>query len=125
MQWNGADEGGIADAIGDVWHDVSSGPIGGLGRKVVESRRQKKEEKERAAQAEAERHARIRQAAFEVASASCPLPISLDEVELPGDLRLFDDEFVVVVARDSGSFGIAILRKLLVEVAGVAPTEKA
>jgi Protein of unknown function (DUF1194) len=34
------------------------------------------------------------------------------------------DSFVIV-ARDTGSFGAAILRKLLVEVAGVAPAAKA
>ncbi len=31
----------------------------------------------------------------------------------------------IVVARDTGSFGVAILRKLLVEVAGIAPAGKA
>jgi hypothetical protein len=53
-------------------------------------------------------------------------------IEVEADLEQYYRENViggpdafVVVARDTGSFGVAILRKLLVEVAGVTPSGKA
>jgi len=56
------------------------------------------------------------------------LPIT--EVE-PGLEKYYRENVIggpdsfIVVARNSSSFGSAILRKLLVEIAGVTPTHKA
>lgn len=43
-----------------------------------------------------------RRAAFEVMQERIPLPIRLDDAELPGGARLEDDEFIVRASRDWG-----------------------
>lgn len=56
-------------------------------------RRQRIHESER----EAERRAR-REAAYELASVTCPVPIHPEPLPLPGALRLHDDEFLVAAS---------------------------
>ncbi|HEX6493696.1 MAG TPA: hypothetical protein VF112_09300, partial [Candidatus Dormibacteraeota bacterium] len=63
-----------------------------LDLKEVE-RRQRIHESER----EAERRAR-REATYELASATCPVPIHPEPLPLPGSLRLHDDEFLVAAS---------------------------
>ena len=56
-----------------------------------------------AAAAERERQRQeARERRFEEVRASCPLPITADQEELPGGLTLFDDEFLVTVGKDWG-----------------------
>jgi hypothetical protein len=69
---------------------------------VVFKSKEKKEEEARLAQEQAERRAAIRQAAFETQKQSCPLPIQFEVIDLPAGLALFDDEFIVSVAKDWG-----------------------
>lgn len=69
---------------------------------MVFKSKEKKEEEARQAQELAERRAAIRRAAFGEAQQTCPLPITMDEIDLPAGLTLFDDEFVVSVAKDWG-----------------------
>jgi hypothetical protein len=55
-----------------------------------------------AAQHRAESDAADRQEAFQQAIATCPLPIRPEKMLLAGGLQLFNDEFIVAVAKDWG-----------------------
>jgi hypothetical protein len=63
---------------------------------------------------EAESRAR-RAAAYEVAAATCPVPIHPEPVPLPGDLRLREDEFLVAgSSRPAGSRDLTITTQRLI-----------
>jgi hypothetical protein len=82
--------------------DQDDNPVTGFVGGIMDRRRERKEEE---ARLEAERQAKLdaaRHEAFQFATASCPLPIIEERVDLPGDLDLFNDEFLVSIARDWG-----------------------
>ncbi len=80
----------------------SSIPGAGIAKGFLDRRRQRKEEEAQAAARAAAEKAARRQALFEQTRATCPLPLTLEESDLPGGLQLFEDEFVVGIARDWG-----------------------
>lgn len=70
-----------------------------------------------------------RRRAFELASQTCPLDISLGFSALPGGLSLFEDEFLVEVAKLKGQSGIssnrlAITTKRLIHTKGRLHSEQ-
>ena len=75
--------------------------------KAIHERRKQNaaDEKQRQEEAEAERQrhlARERKAAFDEARQTSPFPLTLEKVSIAGGLELFNDEFVVSVAREWG-----------------------
>lgn len=62
---------------------------------------QKEAEATRTKEAQEQRAAR-RVAAYEQLSVTCPLPLDPRPVQLPGGLRVFEDEFLVSIGKDYG-----------------------
>jgi hypothetical protein len=63
------------------------------------------DEKQRQAEAAAAKQKQVaiaRRAAFEQAAKTCPLPLTLENTRVAGGLDLFNDEFVVSVAKEWG-----------------------
>jgi hypothetical protein len=74
-------------------------------QKIEESREESKRRNEEQQAAEAERRrirAEERQRLFKEVSSRCPLPIKPHQNDLPGGIRMFDDEFEVATGNDWG-----------------------
>lgn len=69
---------------------------------AMAEREEKRKAEAAAEQQRAKDEAATRQSAFQQAKATCPLPVQAEKLPLAGGLQLFNDEFVVAVAKDWG-----------------------
>jgi hypothetical protein len=86
----------------DLRKGVTDNPVAGFARKVMDDRKQRKEDERRAAEALAAAQAVARKQAFALLSKTCPMPLQEEHIDLPGGLELFNEEFVVTIGRDWG-----------------------